>query len=143
ERQFLDWLLADLGKTFGRQGISGEVGDDRRQVADAPFGIQDSGLFTAARAEADKLHCSALSGLAGEWITEPLDQGALGARTKTPAPRIPSMRASRREAKQLDAQLHAAHAYGHGSSAAPTKDCRAVSWRATPPHRNVAPKQRP
>jgi hypothetical protein len=70
ERQFLDRLLADLGKTFGRQRIPGEVWDDRGQVADAPFGIQNSGLFTAARAEADKLHCSALSGLAGELITE-------------------------------------------------------------------------
>jgi hypothetical protein len=61
ERQFLDRGLADFGEAFGRQRVPREIGHHLREVANTPFGVDDSWLFAAVRAEADELHGSTLS----------------------------------------------------------------------------------
>ena len=53
--------LADLREALGRQRVAGDVGHHLGEVADTPFGVDDSGLFAAVRAEADELHGSTLS----------------------------------------------------------------------------------
>ena len=65
ERQLVDRRLADLGEPFGRERIPCDVGHHFREVADATLGVDDAGLFTAARAEADELH-GALSPRSGK-----------------------------------------------------------------------------
>jgi len=56
ERQLVDRRLANLGQALGRQRVGGDIRHHLREVADAAFGVDDSGLLTAARAEADELH---------------------------------------------------------------------------------------
>src|SRR5215471_9270799 len=56
ERQLVDRGLANLGEALGRQRFCGDIRHHFREVADAAFGVDDSGLLTAARAEADELH---------------------------------------------------------------------------------------
>ena len=56
QRQLVDRRLADLGEPLGRQRLPGDIGHHLREVADAPFGVDDSGLFATVRAEADELH---------------------------------------------------------------------------------------
>src|SRR5262249_16218924 len=56
ERKLLDRLLANFCKTLRRERIPRQVWNGFGQIAHGAFGVEDTGFFTAARAEADELH---------------------------------------------------------------------------------------
>src|SRR3981081_4583878 len=61
QRQLLDCRLADFREALGRQRVPGDIGHHLGEIADTPFGVDDSRLFAAVRAEADELHGSTVS----------------------------------------------------------------------------------
>src|SRR5262249_10409046 len=54
--QLLDVRLANPGQARGAKRLACDVRDHLRQVPDPALGIDDTGFFTAGRAEADELH---------------------------------------------------------------------------------------
>src|SRR5580704_1716593 len=60
QRQFFRIELFQLGEAAGREHVTGNIGNDFGQIADAAFGIDHAGLFAARGAVTNELHGSLL-----------------------------------------------------------------------------------
>src|SRR5262249_34929008 len=61
--------LLHRGEPLRRERVTGEIGDDLGEIADAPVGVQNPGFFAARWAKAQQLHDDLLSGCS-VWLAQ-------------------------------------------------------------------------